>query len=122
MIFFASGFFVVSTLVGAASIIGDNRALPGSGLCSWRSGITATGCSARWTSCRAWCCTPRLAVIALLPVSYLHGKILFNRAYAAVLGTEMRRRRVISLINAASASKSVREYYLRARSFVRGKC
>ena len=56
----------------------------------------------------------------LLPISYLHGKILFNGAYAAVLGVEMRRRRVIASINAASASKTARRRYLRFRNFVRG--
>ena len=44
-----------------------------------------------------------LQFISLFPISYIHGKILFNRAYAAVLGTEMRRRNVISGINMATA-------------------
>ena len=119
VIFFVSGFFVVSTLVGAASIIGDNGAKTGFGPLLMALRQYSDGMLREVDIMQGLVLHASLAVIALAPVSYLHGKILFNRAYAAVLGTEMRRRRVISLINAASASKSVREYYLHARNFTR---
>jgi hypothetical protein len=119
VIFFVSGFFVVSTLVGAASIIGDNSAKTGFGPLLMALRQYSDGMLREVDIMQGLVLHASLALIALAPVSYLHGKILFNRAYAAVLGTEMRRRRVISLINAASASKSVREYYLHARNFTR---
>ena len=63
----------------------------------------------------------RLPGVIALPAGVVPARQdpLQPRPRRAALGTEMRRRRIISLINAASASKSVREYYLRARNFTR---
>ena len=45
--------------------------------------------------------------------------MLFNRAYAAVLGVEMKRGRVIWAINSMTAQTSMRQTYVKFRNFVR---
>ena len=116
--YFCAAFFLVTILVCTTSIIGDNpppmiRPMA-IALRNYSDAMLREVDVIQGLLLHAF-----LQFISLFPISYIHGKILFNRAYAAVLGTEMRRRRVISLINMATAQKSLRENYLRLRNFVR---
>ena len=120
VVFFCSGFFAVCILVGAASIVGDATRLRGARPVALAVRHFADAMLREVDIVQGLLLHAVLFTISLLPISYLHGKILFNGAYAAVLGVEMRRRRVIASINAASASKTARRRYLRFRNFVRG--
>lgn len=60
-----------------------------------------------------------LALLSLVPISYVHAKMLFNRAYASVLGVEMRRRTLVTTINRAMTSRSVKTWFLSSRVFIR---
>ncbi len=118
VVYLSSGFFLVSVLVGVASLIGDHPpamirpmalALRHYSDAMLREVDVVQGLLLHLC----------LACVSLFPISYVHGKILFNRAYAAVLAVEMRRRRVISLINSESSRRTMRERYIKARNFVR---
>ena len=119
VVFFCSGFFAVCILVGAASIVGDATRLRGARPVALAVRHFADAMLREVDITQGLVLHAVLFTISLLPISYLHGKILFNSAYAAVLGVEMRRRRVITSINTASASKSARRRYLRFRNFAR---
>ena len=118
VIFFSAGFFVVSVVVGAASLIGDNSPAVVRPL-SLALRHFSDGMLREVDVVQGLVLHVSLGLISLLPVSYLHGKILFNRAYAAVLSTEMRRRSVISNVNTKSAVTSLSCYYLKVRNFTR---
>ena len=60
-----------------------------------------------------------IATLSLAPISYVHAKTLFNRAFASVLALEMRRRALVVSMNRAISSKSLRSWFLSSRSFIR---
>lgn len=60
-----------------------------------------------------------IALTSLLPVSYVHAKLLFNRAYASVLGLEMRRRTLVNSMNKKNTSNVVKNWLLSSRTFIR---
>ena len=60
-----------------------------------------------------------IATLALAPISYVHAKTLFNRAYASVLALEMRRSALVVTLNNKITSKSLRNWFLSSRSFIR---
>jgi len=60
-----------------------------------------------------------LAIVSLAPISYLHAKLLFNRAYASVLGVEMRRRTLVATMNQTVSTNSIKSVLLSSRTFIR---
>jgi 1,3-beta-glucan synthase len=60
-----------------------------------------------------------LFVVGLFPISFMHARALFNRAYAAVLKVEMRRREMIASINREDVSAKARQKISGFKSFFR---
>ena len=60
-----------------------------------------------------------LFVIGLFPISFMHARALFNRAYAAVLTVEMRRRDMIASINRSDVSSRARQKISGFKLFLR---
>ena len=118
VIFFVAGFLMVTILACSASIISDHPPFLFRPIAvSLRH--FADSILLEVDICQGMIVHTALGLISLLPISYIHGKILFNRAYAAVLGVEMRRRRVIGVINAMSTHKSMQQVYVKFRNFIR---
>jgi len=60
-----------------------------------------------------------LGIVSLAPISYVHAKLLFNRAYASVLGVEMRRRTLVAMMNQSVSTRSIKSLLLSSRTFIR---
>ena len=116
--FAMTAYFMIGFVVGVTGVISDNaprfvrqmlRALRGFSDFLYKDTDEMIGILLHCT----------LGICSLAPISYIHAKLLFNRAYASVLAVEMRRKTLVTNMNRAVSTSTIQTWLRSSRIFIR---